>query len=189
MATKNSRVSITLSPELFEQLEQFCTERQITNSEAIKIILGEYFGALPSTSVSEANTTDLEARLKSLEEKLNAVDELAQRLSALEGSLSEIQERNSAPPNVAYTSDLPVDQNGSIPEIQPETSKQPDNDTIPQMRSQTLNKLAERLGVAKTTVSRNKNREDFREWSRVRDPEGIAWQFHPEELLFYSVQE
>ncbi|GAA6618589.1 hypothetical protein [Scytonema sp. NUACC26] len=53
----------------------------------------------------------------------------------------------------------------------------------------TVNELAKRLSVTKTTISRNKDRENFRSWSQGHDPEGVAWEFHPEEMLFYSLKE
>lgn len=38
-------------------------------------------------------------------------------------------------------------------------------------------KLAQRLGVSASTLSRVKTRPNFREWSRDLDPDGIAWSY------------
>ena len=38
-------------------------------------------------------------------------------------------------------------------------------------------KLAQRLGVSRSTISRRKTRPDFPEWSQATDPDGIKWQY------------
>ncbi len=52
-----------------------------------------------------------------------------------------------------------------------------------------LTQLARRLNVAKSVVSNRKNRGDFEEWSKGKDPEGLAWQCRKEGqwLKFYPV--
>jgi DNA-binding XRE family transcriptional regulator len=37
--------------------------------------------------------------------------------------------------------------------------------------------LAKRFGVNESSVSRNKEKENFPEWSRKRDPESIPWKY------------
>jgi hypothetical protein len=44
-----------------------------------------------------------------------------------------------------------------------------DSEAIP------TSKLADRLGVSRSTIRRRKYREDFADWTRSRDPEGKAW--------------
>ncbi|MBM0740116.1 hypothetical protein JOY44_00400 [Phormidium sp. CLA17] len=39
-------------------------------------------------------------------------------------------------------------------------------------------KLAQRLGVSSSTISRYKERTNFGEWSQTLDPEGIAWNYN-----------
>lgn len=45
----------------------------------------------------------------------------------------------------------------------------------------TATELAERLGVAQSNISRNKDKgnEHFRAWSTKLDPDGIAWEYRP----------
>jgi hypothetical protein len=45
--------------------------------------------------------------------------------------------------------------------------------------------LAKRLGVATSTISRMQSKSNFPEWSKLRDPEGIAWVKSADTKLFY----
>jgi hypothetical protein len=49
--------------------------------------------------------------------------------------------------------------------------------------------LTKRLKVSSKAVSRQKLQPEFLEWSRQRDPEGIAWRFLTETRKFYPVNE
>ncbi|MUG91131.1 hypothetical protein F7734_00885 [Scytonema sp. UIC 10036] len=262
MATENSRIVTNLPPELGERLKQFCDEKQIKTSEAIKQILSEFFDKPPSSSTS---TQDWEPRIAVIEKRLSLLDELTQRISAVESSFAGFQERMNVPLSVP-AQDIPPVLVESVPESLPEPSKisedtpkaqsqkKSKNGSVsktsttskatPQTQSRkkskdespletsttsedtskvqsqkkskdeaaletskisedtlvespkestasrtcTVNELAKRLSVTKTTISRNKDRENFRSWSQGHDPEGVAWEFHPEEMLFYSLK-
>ncbi len=45
--------------------------------------------------------------------------------------------------------------------------------------------LARRLGVAPASISRNKNKENFAQWTSIHDPDGISWHFDGQ--TFYRV--
>lgn len=47
--------------------------------------------------------------------------------------------------------------------------------------------LAKRLDLNTSTVGRRKSDPDFEEWSRSKDPEGIAWKYEPDTKLFVAV--
>ncbi|WP_250121432.1 hypothetical protein [Chroococcidiopsis sp. CCMEE 29] len=49
--------------------------------------------------------------------------------------------------------------------------------------------LAKRLDVHSSTVYKRRDDPDFSEWTRSRDPEGIAWKFLPETKEFAPVEE
>lgn len=66
-----------------------------------------------------------------------------------------------------------------------------------ELPSQPLNhtELAKRLINPKTElpysqgiISRNKERSDFTEWSKARDPQGVGWEFEPTDGLFYPLK-
>lgn len=49
--------------------------------------------------------------------------------------------------------------------------------------------LAKRLNVYSSTVYKRRDDPDFPEWTRSRDPEGIAWGFSAETKEFYRISE
>jgi len=51
----------------------------------------------------------------------------------------------------------------------------PNNSQIP--RSLTGAALATRLGVTGATISRNKNKQNFEQWTKERDPDCVQWYF------------
>ncbi len=48
--------------------------------------------------------------------------------------------------------------------------------------------LAARLGVHPTTVSKNKNKAEFFDWSREKDPAGFAWTYAPATKQFFAIE-
>jgi hypothetical protein len=48
--------------------------------------------------------------------------------------------------------------------------------------------LAERLGTNESTLRGRKLKPDFPNWSRERDPDGIAWGYDAESKLFYPIE-
>ncbi len=49
--------------------------------------------------------------------------------------------------------------------------------------------LAKRLSVYSSTVYKRRNDPDFSEWSRSKDPEGIAWTYSPKTKEFFPLEE
>jgi hypothetical protein len=49
--------------------------------------------------------------------------------------------------------------------------------------------LAKRLNVYSSTVFKRRDDPDFPEWSRSRDPDGIAWSYSPKTKEFYPIEE
>lgn len=48
--------------------------------------------------------------------------------------------------------------------------------------------LERRLQIAKGTLTKRRNRDDFKEWSRGHDPDGIAWQWDPIARKYLAVE-
>jgi hypothetical protein len=210
MATDNQRLVSFLPSDLRERFKQFCDEHQLKTTEAIQQILTEYFNLLPSPS--SENGTNRESHVVSREEKLEILDRLVQRISALENSFAEMLERTNVPSSVqveevpppeeeninvplsVQVEELPPEKEQSVPEVQPETQEVPESKPKKSSkakvsaRSHTIVDLAKRLGVNKSTVSRNLKKENFVEWSSGRDPEGISWEYREKEQLFYPMK-
>ncbi|HEY9848291.1 MAG TPA: heavy metal translocating P-type ATPase [Leptolyngbyaceae cyanobacterium] len=58
----------------------------------------------------------------------------------------------------------------------------------PPIEVKTINgsSLAKRLNVSASTISKRKLASDFPEWSRRKDPDGIAWKYSPETKQFLA---
>ena len=72
----------------------------------------------------------------------------------------------------------------SAPNIQKQSSLEQASDPI-SIISMTGADLALRLGVATSTVSRMQSKPNFPDWSKQRDPDGIAWVKSLDTKLFY----
>lgn len=60
----------------------------------------------------------------------------------------------------------------------------------PQTTKDSLNQaeLAKRLQVNESTMSRNKEKPDFYEWSKGKDPESIPWSFCKQTKRFVKAE-
>lgn len=47
--------------------------------------------------------------------------------------------------------------------------------------------LVNRMRVESSTVGRNKFKNDFKEWSKARDPDQIGWRFSSKTNYYYPV--
>ncbi len=52
----------------------------------------------------------------------------------------------------------------------------------------TQTQLAKRLLVESSTIFRQKNKDGFEEWSRTKDPDGLAWSYNKELKRFQSIK-
>ena len=78
-----------------------------------------------------------------------------------------------------------------LSELPPLTHRDP-NERLPQkhriLQSLIQSELARRLDVHSSTVMKRRDDTDFAEWSRSRDPEGIAWEYSPDTREFYPIE-
>ena len=49
--------------------------------------------------------------------------------------------------------------------------------------------LARRLNCSEGTLNRNRHKPDFAEWTRARDPEGMAWQWSEKARKYFPLQQ
>ncbi|MCX7596078.1 MAG: hypothetical protein N2235_20440 [Fischerella sp.] len=85
-----------------------------------------------------------------------------------------------------------------------EEPKEPETETPPQTDREEVKKplekqlifgsliqseLAKRLNVYSSTVYKRRDDPDFPEWSRSRDPDGIAWTYSPKTKEFFPLEE
>lgn len=90
-------------------------------------------------------------------------------------------------PEAETASDL--EPTSSAPEIAQANLEQESPSHAPSPpKSLIQSELAKRLNVYSSTVYKRRDDPDFSEWSRSRDPDGIAWEFSPKTKEFHPVE-
>lgn len=173
MPTENPKVSAYVPQAIKDRLIQFREERNISESQAVTIILAEYF---EMTEVlgrfsGEAGGVTL-AGMEAIESKLASfVEQVESRLTALENTTQNKSELLVEPSTETKlqdqdVSEIPLNLLGEpLQKISP----------IPGIK---LSKL--RFGrpeAAIAGIKRSKSVEELTEWTRKYDPDGIAWKF------------
>lgn len=88
------------------------------------------------------------------------------------------------------------------PDFQEEESEESEEDSIPEsdqtgepiprehpiFQSLIQSELARRLRVHSSTVLKRRDHRSFAEWSRRKDPEGIAWEYSPDTREFFPIE-
>jgi hypothetical protein len=150
---------------------------------------------------TEVSTLTLDERIESIvEDRLSSFaanqNDLLSRLQELEAQIANLplaDDRSSSPlpvDNVDKSVDdadnehdrLPVD---TAVDIVDEKHNYPsptlvDNAVDSVDETLTQAELSKRLGVDPATLSRNRTKPNFPEWSRGKDPKGTAWSYLPE---------
>ncbi|MBD1905589.1 hypothetical protein NDI37_27075 [Funiculus sociatus GB2-A5] len=117
----------------------------------------------------------LEAGLSDINFDSNEISKLSQRIEKLEAAVESLPQtegeklRSQPPRNAAKKSSSPKKRQS----IQPE----------PLIQS----RLAERLGIHPSTITRRRDRDDFKAWGQHLDPEGWAWEYSWEDQTYYPV--
>jgi hypothetical protein len=114
-------------------------------------------------SPSEVSTSDLPEPLEPSEEKEPSLSVGTSLTGEVEADLESLEEQQ--------------DSWAQSPDQEQETSK-----------GLIQAELAKRLDVHSSTIGKRKSDPDFSEWSQSRDPDGIAWEYAPENKEFLPVE-
>lgn len=188
MSTKNRRVAAYLPLHVDEAFKAFKSERNIDgDSEALIAILSEYLQvAQEIASPSSLN--------------------LFQRIEALEAEVSNLKSNLLSKPNVEpQEAKAESEESKLLSSLQGElliiSKSEPEKDddelpSEPQVASLgplSNGALAKRLGVTPGLVSQKKLKyqaspDDFVQWSKTKDPDGIGWEYHKDDKRYHPVQ-
>ena len=175
-------ISYRLSTEEVLQLRQKGCSGE-SDSQIAQRLMREALGG--STNLSTKSTVTLDERIESIvEEKLSAfaanqndlISRLQERLQLTESRLEEILSTGEAQvssvsvDNVDITEEVKERSVDNIDKIVDETSKHLLSGVD----------LAKRLGVNPGTLTRNRAKPNFTQWSQGKDPEQWAWQYVPQ---------
>lgn len=177
-------ISYRLSTEEVLQLRQKGLPGE-SDSQIAQRLIREALGV--STKMSTKSTTTLDERIESIvEEKLSAfavnqndlLSRLQERLQLTESCLEEILFTGEA-----QVSSVFVDSVDKNVDITTEEVKERIVDVVDKDVDVTSNRflsgadLAKRLAVNPRTLSRNRAKPNFTQWSQGKDPEQWAWQY------------
>lgn len=166
MATENPRVAGYVPKEVFDRLMDFRKEQDISVSQALTIILAEYFKVSYQSVQVVAHFDEFITReeFEALSAKVDALAKVSQNdelLSELPGRIALLERRleNTKTTKVAQDSG--------------------------QLTALPLGGLAKRLGITSSTLShwkgtnprKSKSPSELLEVTRSKDPDGIGWIF------------
>jgi hypothetical protein len=123
--------------------------------------------------------------------KTQIIHEAQERVKRLEARVNELDNANwQCEKNLTIVSELHrkselkrqelqslVDKYQTLPDQSPAIALQP---TTNDQKLLTQAELAKRLGCDPGTLVKNRNKPNFQEWSRGKDPEGKAWKYLPD---------
>lgn len=209
MPSELPRVAAYLQTPIHQKLTEFCEAQELSQSQAINQILAEYFGVLPSDTLS--HTPKSEARLSAVEGELLTVrEQLSSLTQAVEGLQKQVgripselpsstpkadaQLSGDSPdssPGSSPVSELPSESLSSVPESLTQLSGEfPSNLPSDIPASLNRNQLAKRLGCTKSNMTYQLRKGDetaFIAWSQEKDPDGIGWRYESQTQLCFPV--
>ncbi|MBD1833335.1 hypothetical protein H6F61_11765 [Cyanobacteria bacterium FACHB-472] len=138
-----------------------------------------------STGIAELNQRikKLEVGLSDIKFDNTGIAELNQRIEKLEAAVKSLPRTDgkklpSQPPRKAA-------QKSSSPHLNKSSSSKKRQSTPKEPLIQA--RLAERLGVDTSTITRRRKRHDFKQWVQSVDPDGCVWEYDWEEKIFYPI--
>jgi hypothetical protein len=176
-------ISYRLSTEEVLQLRQKGLPGE-SDSQIAQRLIREALGV--STKMSTKSTTTFDERIESIvEEKLSAfavnqndlLSRLQERLQLTESRLEEILSTGEAQVSSVFVDS--VDKNVDVMEEVKERIVDFVDKSVDVTSDRFLSgaDLAKRLGVNPKTLSRNRAKPNFTQWSQGKDPEQWAWQY------------
>jgi hypothetical protein len=192
MPTQNRRVATYLPSYIDEPFKAFKSQRDIKgDSEALIAILSEYLQV--SQEVAYPSSSNLLQRIEAIEEKLGSLKN--ELLSEFKSDLELPALKQKSESLSGLQGNLLISHDVPLQTVQSEVISNLESDS----KSSSLiplngRQLSERLGVHKDSAAkiRQSHKGDskyFFDWSKTKDPDGIAWEYHEEDKLYHSVQD
>lgn len=217
MGTKNKRVAAYLPDSVTEAFNQFKLKHQYGDSQALIEILSEFFGVSRTVTHSEGYlsfvtqeqfseladkvallTDSIKSSSLSIDlgEPPESVQSLRDRVRSLELAFDSLQTDDALKtvnPNPGQMSLLTYSKSDSP--IEKGELDEDSTEVLPKLASslpEPINgrSLASRFGLYKDSVAgakRSRTTKSFIKWTKSKDPEGIAWQFNPEDKLYHPL--
>ena len=157
MPTDNPKISAYVPQALYDRFKQFQNEQQLSMSQAVIVLLAEYFGLEQSIKDMDHCATVGNITLPRIE----AIERQLFDLSSEIKTFKSTRKTTSNLPVKGVQSNLPLNYQNDIPS------------------NLIAYQLAKRLSVsARSITNRARYPERFPDWSQSEDPDHIAWQVH-----------
>lgn len=193
MPTTNPKISAYVPQDLYDHFINFKEQRGLSSaSQAAIVILTEFFGCgTPSRLPSDSPGVPLED-FQALVQRVDHLSELVKSLTAPTAQKDEIESPIKQLPLLVQDSVPEVEQ--SDPSSNPLSSFQSE---LPQDLTSSMDftqglsgrSLSARIKCNRSTLSHRSQSLDFPEWSKSRDPEGIAWIYDEKTKKFFPFSE
>lgn len=216
MPTENRRVATYLPAELDDRLKAFITERNLKgDSAALIAILSEYFGVSQKVArkvdysefVRIEQFQELEAKVAKLSDLIEKSDSISDSQSRFPDQASHTsgqvkpfikdEPTHTLPVGVPGQMDLLELERGELlvneSELKAKATSELLDESINGLQPLTRDLLAERFKLKNPKSLGNRRAKtrshphEFLSWSEEKDPDGIAWQYKPEDKLYYPI--
>jgi ParB family chromosome partitioning protein len=166
---------------LLKQLEELISEEGVDEAQPIEEALAHQDEPQFTAKSEQDSSLPIESGLDSLESHTDITKELNRESSPPLEETAEVLDNQETPAS------------SSNEQPQPDTKEEPtqlDSQFTDELPEQPLahTEMVKRLKTKPSTLGDAKKRPNFAEWSRERDPEGIAWQWVAESKHFVPLK-
>ena len=175
MPTDNPKISGYVPQQIYDRFKQYQQEQQLTMSQAVIVILAEYFGLEETIKETTSGLPIGGVTLDAFQKLQDEILDLKSRVDLLESTSKLLDKSTKAFENKQGSSQLSL------------LSKLPDK--IPYLIARDL---AKRLGVNPSQITKHKkDKESFIEWTAEKDLDSIPWTFKQEGMktFYYPINE
>ena len=182
MPTDNPKISLYVPQQIYDRFKEFQEERKLSMSQAGIVVLAEYFGLEETIKEFTEGTTIGGVTLSEFENLKQRVKELQEQVNLNRSVIDKLPDKNEykdVEHDKSTSKPLSVETNDNSENIQLSLdSSSTENTNLPTFE---IKLLAKRLGFDSIReVSKNSRRyknepEKFCNWSKKKDPDGIAW--------------
>ncbi len=145
------------------------------------------------SSIIEDSQTEIETTITEVVTNLEteSVEISEVKISAIEDEKNNVSEWEQAPIQILTVGGLGQILDNSEPDNLSKSKVEDSQNGTTEKKSLSLYQkdLAERLGVSSATILRYRSKTSFANWSKEKDPQGIAWQYSPKTGFFTPIDE
>ena len=165
---------------LLAQLEKLISEEGLDESQPIEEAEATLDEPQP-TAKSSQDSSPVKSGLDPKESQTGVTEEFSSNLSPSPPETAEVSDNRETPSSES------LDEPQSEAKEEPTQKGSESTDEL-QDSSLTHTEMVERLGVKSSTLSDAKKKFNFAEWSKTKDPEGVAWQWVAESRYFVPLK-